>query len=226
MEPISPTSIQTGNECRTLPTNNGEVKIELSEHPGRRRLGDPPSVADNAFQTMTASTFSGLSLLRPAIESAAITSRNNLCAASHDAELEITALKSKFVEEKERLKYLNRRLSEKADNLRRAREEHDRACAVLRAARLHDVPLDGAQVTSRKQFLRHSQALEKSLNQNVTDAENRKNTWEFKTRRQQVVIDKIMKNITEAEEKHKLDCAKIDSDLADIQAVLDLMKQV
>ena len=226
-DPLSPTSAQTGVHRRNIPSDAAAVKFEPVDHPSRR-LGDPPSSADQAFQTMTAAAFSGLSLLRPAIESAVKAARNDLYQSLHDTKCGVSALKSKLIEEKERLKYVNRKLSGKKASHARAREGYERAQEVCAAAARHNNihSEDQDQTTFHKLFVQNYERLEKSWCQNVQEAETRKKRWEFKVQRQQAVIDKLVINLAEAEKNYNIDCARIDLNLKSLQAVLDLLKQV
>ena len=179
------------------------VKIEIEEHPGRRRLIDGPSDADNAFQSMTASTFSGLALLRPAIETVVKNARNDLCMSSHELKCEVSTLKSKLMEEKARLKYVNRKLSEKTDSHVRARQEYDRARGVcINAHQNEDISTDANHITAHKIYVPNCETLEKSWAQNLENAETRRNSSEFKAKRQSDLITKMMANLEEVEKTY------------------------
>ena len=203
------------------------IKYEPGESSTRRDLAQPTSKADAAFQTMTNSTFAGLSLLRPAIEVAVTTERNKLCMSSHDEKRDVALLKSRVIEENERLKYMNRKLAENVDSHNYACEEYEKARTVCMAAREDDGSLtDPEQVRGRKYFVRMCESLEKSWQQNVDVAKQRRTQWEFKSRRQTSLITKLKAELAEAKASYEAACAKIDSQLADLQAVLDLMKEL
>ncbi|KAG0601200.1 hypothetical protein M758_11G092000 [Ceratodon purpureus] len=176
---------------------------------------------------MTASTFSGLALLRHAIETAVKNARNDLCMSSHDKKCEVSNLKSKLAEEKARLKYMNRKLSEKTDSHVRARQEYDYARGVCVNARQNEgIVLDANHISAHKIFVRNCEVLEKSWAQNLELAEARRNSWEFKARRQTELITKMTANLEDAEKLYRDSCAEVDNNIANLESVMLLLAQL
>lgn len=202
------------------------IKFDPGESSHTRRSLQP-SKEDIAFLSMTKSTFAGLALIRGAMEQAVITQRNNLCMSSHNEKRDVAQIKSRLAEEKERLKYINRKLAEKTASHDRACDELQRARVVCATARQDNgIQTDLEQIAARKSFLRICEALENSWEQHVGIAMHQLNGWEFKSRRGVAAIEKLTAELAQAQTEYDAACVKIDSELADLEAVLDLLKQL
>ena len=99
--------------------------------------------------------------------------------SSHDEKSHVAKLKSTLAVEKERLKYVNKKLVEKTDYHDRSVAELQRAKAVRIAAHQDDGNLE--QAAGRKAFVRMCESLESSWGQNVDIAKQQLNQWEFKS---------------------------------------------
>ena len=202
------------------------IKYEPADPSTHRDLGKM-SVADNAFHSMTSATFAGLSKLRLAIENEVNQQRNKLCMDSHDEKESLESLQVKLTEEKERLKYINRKLAEKVDSHGRACDEYERARQVCIAARQDGGSLmDVEQVTGRKSFMRNCESMELSTQQNVDIAKQRRNNWEIKAKKQSALVANLKTKVAEAQTKYVKSCSNTDAELADLEAVLDFVKQL
>lgn len=104
----------------------------------------------------------------------------------------VKSIRVQLNEERDKLKFIARKVAEKSDSHGRAHREFVRAREVLEAAKFdNDPPANDTEKKAIKTFIRMCEKLVKSWHDRCNVANSRLQSWEFKLKMQTERVDKI-----------------------------------
>ncbi|KAG0578021.1 hypothetical protein KC19_5G198400 [Ceratodon purpureus] len=170
--------------------------------------------------TIDESAAMGLILLRPSFNGTVEAERQRFIAARHDIGKPLHNLRSEIAEDKDRLKFLERKVAEKISSYERASEEYGQARDLYAAARFDQgQPASRDQKTAMKRMTKIRENLIANCFANLEGANTRLASWEFKMKRQN---ERIAKQTTELQAAEKVYAEKLtilDNSLVHLEAV-------
>ena len=216
----------TPTQPRTPNPVTPRVKVESTvlnfrsslDQTGRTRAGYP---------VVGAGAYAGLSTLRNKIAVIVEAEIVKLKQSREVAGADVEKLTARFNEEKDRLKFVKRKVEEKAGSYNRAIEEHERAQDVVTASHMDTMGPESADIaTARAPFTKICEKLVNSLNDNKENCLLRLKSWEFKLRRQAAMAKKVQTELETAEALYADTVMGIDMEVANLQALAELLQQV
>lgn len=169
----------------------------------------------------------GLLLIRNRVEELVDQERDRMMEIRHDSLTTIRQTRSRVKAEKDRLRYIERKLAEKRNSHQRALKEFDSAQSVLLGAKLDrgeavamELKLEG------KPAVQICEALCKSLNDNISSAMLRVAAWDFKKRRQSAITERLTAELDTAEAGYIQACHVTEGKLDHLEAVKELLAQL
>ena len=182
---------------------------------------------DEEFPRVFAAAVSGFTVVRPALLEVLETKIMNLRQSRQDEFASVASAQRRLEEEKDRLKFVERKLGEKIDSHERATEEYERARAVLIAARVDETNVTTAdQKIAKRTSTTICENLVSTLAANVEANRCRRSGWDFKVKRQTVVVGKMEAELAAARAKYRSTCASIDAQLVSLSAGVDLIARL
>ncbi|KAG0577512.1 hypothetical protein KC19_5G162000 [Ceratodon purpureus] len=166
----------------------------------------------------------GLILLRPSFSGMVETERQRFIEARHDIGQPVHTLRSELAEEKERLKFFERKVAEKTGSYERVSEQYGRARDVYAAARFDETQLASKeQKTAMKNFTKNCEILVTSWFENLEVANTRLASWEFKLKRQTERISKMCAELKAAEIVYAEKVEIMDNSVVNLEAVANVL---
>lgn len=217
------------NEVNITPPNPNQpssssavpVKVKsnfLSPHRTEEITGD--NAANSDVSGVDVAAINGLIKLRVSVGHLVDSEIMRLRSARHEAFSPVANISLHLEEEKERLKHVNRKQGEKQASYDRAVVEYEQARAVLLGAQDEGEPTaTTGQTLQRKNFATTCESLVNSWYKHVELARKHVMAWDFKCKRQAMVLTKVNKKLSSADAKYRASCAQIDADVEDFQAV-------
>ena len=218
--------IVTGPNQVTLPTEKVPVKAERAadgivqmaipgggasraEHPMNGRGGTPPG-----------DVVSALIFLRANVTVSLEAERTRLYMSSCEIGKTVKSIRGRLFAERDRLKFIERKVGEKSDSHNRAAKEFVRAREVLEAAKFdEEPPATHAEKKAIKTFIWVCEKLVQSWHNNCGAASSRLQAWEFKLQRQTERVTEVAEELAAAEAASKEKNRHIDMNLKHLKAL-------
>ena len=201
-------------------------KVEI-RYPDPRSSLSMEGRTREGFPIVGAGAYAGLSALRNKIAGVVDADMAKLKQDRADCRGDVAKLGSRLGEEKERLKYIHRKLNEKRDTHDRATEEYRKAHAVLVAARIDKTTTNSPEhARSKRAFVRICEALAQSWFENKKNSEHRLSAWEFRCRRQSEIMKKVQKELELAEATYADTVMHIDTETANLQSLAEVLQRL
>ena len=180
-----------------------------------------------AILNIDAPALRGLMELRSEITTLLKKEKNRLKEALHATSFAVAEKQRRVNEEKDRIRFVNRKVLETREVNRKATEEHDRALEVLRTARAsaHSVNSPDEKY-SQTAYISNCESLVKSWAENLQVASESLSSWELKQKRQVVVVNRVSNELGAAEKKESETNTQITIKLTHLQAVADLLEDL
>ena len=205
-------------EQHVLPDEKGKAKMEPRDEHGDSGAATSKSLTTlSSRKTLSPTALYGLYLARKGVTHAVATERMKLREASHNTEKEVALLKVRLSEQKDHLKFLNRKLAEKNENYDRTSAEYERAHELYVAACKDGTSNDFEQISARRAFKAMCETLDNSWFKNVDFAKRALSMWAFKVQRQTALVEKVTNELAEAEKQYAYVHADIDGELKHLQ---------
>ncbi|KAG0596252.1 hypothetical protein M758_UG237200 [Ceratodon purpureus] len=174
--------------------------------------------------TLDSAAVNALVTLRPNVTSSVELELARLNMARHDCGKPVSDLRRRLGEERERLRFFERKVFEKSGSYDKALLEFQRARDVLDAAKLDE----GAQSTrelkaARRSFTRRCEVLVESWYENVAVTYTQLDPWEFKMKRQSDRVAKAISDLTAAKEILKEELQFLDTSLSELTALANAL---
>ena len=214
--------------ARTQPYAGGSESlyvVEVGESSARR---SPLSTMENPlkFSNTETKVIPGLYSIRSSIIPLVTSERTKLQETRHMAFAGISKTKSRLQEEKERLAFVKRRLSEKSDLHATAAEDYEQARLNFVSAKTNGsiaATVEDKAVTAK--IIENAEALVHSWYEVMDGAQHSRMEWELLANRQTVLINGLAGEALAAEEKYRETCGQIDSDIDNLRAVAKLLEE-
>ena len=173
------------------------------------------------------SAMRGMLLVQSGMDDLVDTERNKVMEARHEALNKLRQSRERVKAEKERLKYVERKLVENRDSHNRVIAEFESARNVLSAAKLEEAETDNVQPKREaKAVLRICENLCKSLENSIAVSATRLAGWDFKNRRQTALIERLSEELSKEQDRYFIACNVFIGRLDHLQALKDLLAQI
>ncbi|KAG0599762.1 hypothetical protein M758_12G176500 [Ceratodon purpureus] len=215
------------SEAAVLPSKTEYGKQKVDDMTVDEVFPDQGECSTRKIRTIDDSTATGLLLLRPYVNAAVEAERLRFIAARHDALKTVHLLQSSLTEERNRLKFFERKVAENTNSQMRASEEYSKARDVYAAANVDEVKCASKECKARmKNFTTLCETLVNSWYKNLEIANARLDIWEFKLKRQNERIAKLTSELTGAELTYGDKRIILENSLTNIQAVADILEEL
>ncbi|KAG0575136.1 hypothetical protein KC19_VG321100 [Ceratodon purpureus] len=178
---------------------------------------------------MPKTTMAGMVAIRPGILKCIESERMRLRAAAHDVGRGLKRTMTRLNQERDHLKFLNRKKAKKSYAMDRAVEEHKRALEMLLAARSEEPQVTTSEkehAPRKKSIPKICDALVRSWAENVESSHRSLSRWEFNSRRQAVLVDKAKDDVQAAEVTKAADAAEIEVEIFQMHALSQFVKDL
>lgn len=208
----------------------GKTKMESfpAQKPSSPHTGEASSSV--VIPAMSEPAFLGLIHLRPGLLKSIEMERMRLRAAAHDVSKDLEIALTRFNQNMDHLKFLNRKVAEKRDKLERAVEEHARAHETLIAETKEEYTKAASRVEdtapASKRVIKVCETLVRSFAENVESSNRSLSRWEFKARRQAVIVNHDQDDVQVAQAEKAANATKIEAEVFQMLALSQFIKGV
>lgn len=133
-------------------------------------------------------------------------------------------------QDRDHLKFLFRKIAEKRDKLERAVEEHGQTHDMLVAAKSNDVAGSAhnaeLKASANKPVVKICETLVRSWAENVETSNRSLSRWEFKARRQAVIVNRTKEEVEAAEISKAQNATKIEAEIFQMLALTQFVKEL
>lgn len=213
----------------------GNAPVEVDAKEKKKAVIPPPGapvhedVKPRLIPAMSKIAIAGMIAIRPSILKCVDSERMRLRAESHDAGRELERAMTRFNQEQDHLKFLTRKVAEKADTLDRAIEEHRAAHDAMLAARSEEADVATAgkdHARGKKPIANRYDTLVRSWADNVENSHRSLNRWEFKMRRQTTLVNRAADDVEAAEVTKAAHVAEIEAGVFQMSALAQFVKDL
>ena len=170
----------------------------------------------------------GLSLIRTQMAGVVNIEKMRLQQARHDYYRNADNLSSKLQEEKEKLKFFERKLLERSGTYDRLQEAANKANIALTVAKsaCNTGSTKHEQMMDPKLMLTSCEVLVNSWSENLELSRERLHSWEFRCRRQTEIVAKLQADLSIAEGRYANCSEQFDYELDRLSTVSDLLRRL
>ena len=204
-----------------------EVPVNAALPESSARARPRLNVRDEGIPPVFAAAVSGFSVVRPALLEVVEAEIMKLRQTRHDKFALVATSQGRLEQEKERLKFMERKVAEEKRSHDRASEEHERAQQLLIAARADEANLTTPEEKiARAGFTRICDSLVRSVAHNLQSISYRHAGWDFKVNRQTALVAKLEAEVATTRADYRTTCSIIDAQIVKLSASVDLLDQL
>ena len=207
----------------SLMAKSGDVPAQMNTlSPGGRSIGEGATLEKE--YTLTPGVLKAMMDMRVTMMGSLEHERSRLTMSCLDVGKTVKDIRRRLHGERDRMRYIERKVAEKYDSHDRARQQFLRARQVLETASIDDFgPTRSVQKEAVKSFIAICEEALQTWHDNCGHSHSRLQSWEYKLKRQTERVTKITEELARAEviakEKHR----HLDNSLKRVQALMSFL---